>query len=257
MILVLGGTTEAKQVIELLIKENFKLVVSTAYDFAKEYIPNSPLIELVTGKLDSDALQRLIKEKSINAVVDATHPFAIEISKNAEQACLYAGIKYLRLERGDTRHDIEEEYARVQRVDSIVEAAKTASNIGRVVFFATGSNGAGEIAGNIDPGCKRYIRILPNGISRARCLEAGFKEYELIEGVGPYSYEDNYELWKQLKVDVVVTKESGSAGGFTEKLDAAKDLGIYLVVIDRPKTKGINIRKAEEVVDVLKALHNT
>jgi len=254
MILVLGGTTEAKQLTELLLKESYPVVMTTAYDFAKDYIPAHPLLELVTGKLNSSALQRLIKEKGINAVVDATHPFALEVSENAEEACLITGVEYFRLERGGAESILETPYDKLYHVDSTVDATKMACKLGQVLFFATGSNDAHKIIENIDIQCKRYIRVLPNDISKAKCLEAGFKESEIVTGIGPFSYEDNHELWKRLEVDVVVTKESGFAGGFGEKFEAARSLDIHLVVIDRPKAKGHAIRKAEEVIGRLKAL---
>lgn len=248
MILVLGGTTEAKQLTELLLKEGHAVVVSTAYDFAKEYIPAHPLLELITGKLNSSELQQLIEEKIIDVVVDATHPFALEISENAKKACLATGANYFRLEREGAGSILDTPYAKLYHVDSTVDAARMAGKLGQVLFFATGSNDADEIIKNIDIRCKRYIRVLPNPISKAKCLEAGFKESEIITGVGPFSYEDNYELWKRLKVDLVVTKESGLTGGFGEKFEAARSLDIHLVVIDRPKEKGLAMSKAEEVI---------
>jgi len=254
MILVLGGTTEAKQLTELLLKEGYPVVVSTAYDFAKEYIPENPLLELLTGKLNSSELQQLIEEKSINIVLDATHPFALEISENAKKACLAVGANYFRFEREEVAGILDSPYAKLHRVDSALDAAKVACKLGRVLFFATGSNDADKIIKNIDVHCKRYIRVLPNDVSRAKCLEAGFKESEVVTGVGPFSYEENFYLWQRLKVDVVVTKESGSAGGFGEKFEAARNLNIHLVVIDRPKTKGLATNKAQEIIDHLKPL---
>lgn len=252
MILVLGGTTEAKQVTELLVQENIPVVVSTAYDFAKDFIQEHPLIETISGKLDSSLLEHLIQEKGIEAIVDATHPFALEITENAEQACLKTGVKYIRLERADAKNTFDVPYDKLHHVDSIVDAARLAGSLGRVLFFAIGSSGAQVIADNIDAGCVRYIRILPHETSKDKCLKAGFKESEIITGVGPFSYKDNYELWERLKVDVVVTKESGTAGGFFEKIDAARDLDIHVVVVSRPKVKSLTIMNAEEIKDYIK-----
>ncbi|PIU27727.1 precorrin-6A/cobalt-precorrin-6A reductase, partial [Candidatus Aquicultor secundus] len=76
MILVLGGTTEANRLVQLLIEKNIQAIVSTVYDFAEEFIPKSPLITHRSGKLNCDELQAFIKDNSIKVVVDATHPYA-------------------------------------------------------------------------------------------------------------------------------------------------------------------------------------
>lgn len=253
MILVLGGTTEARQLLDRLIEENRHVLVSTAYKFAADYIPKNPFVKHISGRLNCEGLQVLIKDEGIKVVIDATHPYAVEISKNAEAACEKTGVKYIRLERDPSQIDDLVNEGDIYHAASYKEAAEKACKLGEVIFLATGSNSAAIFKPEADAaGRKIYIRVLPGGRSVEKCTELGFTEGEIITGIGPFSYEDNYEIWKRLSVEVVVTKDSGDAGGFAEKLHAAQDLGIKIIVIGRPTTGEGAARSIDGAINILK-----
>ena len=249
MILLLGGTTEARLLLEKLIKERMPVIFSTAYDFAAEFIDSlaaeNPLVKHIAGKLDVDAMVVLIDSEKIALVVDATHPFATGVTENARTASEIAGVSYLRVGRALAG---KADYENIAYVESMEEAARVAEGLakgqaqggqakglGETIFLATGSNQASLFAERIDISTHRvYIRVLPGDESVAKCLEAGFAPEQVITGVGPFSVEENERLWASLGVTVVVTKESGREGGFPEKVEAAKRLGIALVVVRRP-----------------------
>ncbi|HZD58968.1 MAG TPA: precorrin-6A reductase [Anaerolineae bacterium] len=250
MILILGGTTEARLLLEKLVEERISAIVSTAYAFAEKFIGKHHLIQHIAGKLNEEDLETLIREKNIDTVVDATHPFAQEISKSALQACKRLDVRYMRLERAGSGID---HYEKAYYVDSFEESAVLACSLGEALFVATGSNNAHIFAREAKrSGRKAYIRVLPDENSINKCFKAGFTNDEIIKGTGPFSYEDNYYLWKRLDVDVVVTKDSGPIGGFAEKVNAARDLEIRLVVINRPVEKGDNA--LESIDEVIRAL---
>ena len=256
MILLLGGTTEARLLLAKLTEERVRVIFSTAYEFAGEFIDalagENPMVKHIAGMLDKDAMVALIVSEKIALVVDATHPFATGVTENARAACEVAGIPYLRVGRALAGSS---DYENIMYVDSMEEAARIAERLAKkqvqsqsqvqsqglsaTIFLATGSNRAGLFAELIDISTQRvYIRVLPGGESVARCLEAGFTSEQIITGVGPFSVEDNERLWRSLGVAVVVTKESGREGGFPEKVEAAKRLGIALVVVERPGDEG-------------------
>lgn len=252
MILVLGGTTEAKQLLDRLIEENRHVLVSTAYKFAADYIPNHPLVKHINGRLDREGLQALIKDEGVKVVIDATHPYALEISKNAKEACGRIGVKYIRLERDPYRIGDLVNSGKIYHAFSYEEAADKACKLGEVIFLATGSKSAAIFKSEADRANRKiYIRVLPDRGLVGKCIELGFAEEEIITGVGPFSYEDNYDLWQRLGVDLVVTKESGDAGGFAEKLQAAKDLGIKVVIVDRPAGDPKALRSVDEVIGII------
>lgn len=248
--LVLGGTTEARMLLQRLIDEGEAAVVSTASEFAARFIEEHPLVEHISGRLDARSLRLLIKERSIRAVIDATHPYATQISENAIAACSAAGITYLRLER---ERDDDRAYERAHYAGSFEEAAELACGLGEVLFLATGSKTAHIFRrAAVQAGRKLYIRVLPDEASVSACRDAGFADGEIITGIGPFTYEDNYGLWKRLGIDVVVTKDSGGAGGFPDKLDAARDLCVDLVVVSRPRSTGNAHSSIDEVVKAAK-----
>jgi len=255
MIMVLGGTTEARQLVEMLIGENMAVLVSTAYDFAEKFIPKSALIKHISGKLDSKAMLALIRDENIKAIVDAAHPYAVGARKNAKEACKRAGITYLRLERSPCDRESGKTYRRAYEAGSFEQAIVKACELGKNIFIAAGSNEAALFYRETSTrGRKAYIRSLPDDFAVNRCLKAGFLRDEIVTGVGPFSYEDNYRLWKELGIDVVVTKESGVAGGFAEKIRAAKDLGINVVIIKRPPPEQDAFLSAEAVLQAIKTI---
>lgn len=252
MMLILGGTTEARLVLERLVEEREPIIISTAYQFAGDFIKKDPLIEHITGKLDEEELLTLVVNRNIDVIVDTTHPYALEISRNARRVCERAAIKYIRLER-DLADVKRIEWAHY--VDSFEEAAALACTLGEKLFLATGSNSAGIFRQEAESkACKAYVRILPDVTSLNRCIDAGFSTDEMITGVGPFTYEENYNLWRALDIDVVVTKESGIAGGFNEKVDAARELGLEVVVVRRPPQ---DVEVASSIDEVLDALRET
>lgn len=267
MILVLGGTTEANQLLQLLTEKNIPAIVSTAYAFAETFIPKSPLITHRSGKLNREELQSLITDNAIYIVVDATHPYALEVSDNARAACETTGARYIRLERDSLAADDAAEPGteigsqtrmgtQVYHSKTHEEAVAKACELGETIFIATGSNNA-KVSQQIarQHNKRMYIRVLPDDVSVNKCLKAGFARDRIITGIGPFSFEDNQKLWQELGIDVIVTKESGVSGGFSEKLKAADDLGIPVVVIDRPVGASEPARDIHQVlVDVMRLL---
>ncbi|MDI6815654.1 MAG: precorrin-6A reductase [Actinomycetota bacterium] len=263
MILLLGGTTEARLLLEKLTEERIPVIFSTAYEFAGEFIDSlaveNPLVKHIAGKLDADAMVVLIDSEKVALLVDATHPFATGVSENARAACEVAGVPYLRVDRALAG---KANYENIEYARSMEEAARIAAGLaqgqsqvqsqgpGATIFIATGSNQAGLFAERIDISKHRvYIRVLPGDESVAKCLEAGFAPEQVITGVGPFSVEENERLWRSLGVTVVVTKESGREGGFPEKVEAAKRLGITLVVVERPGIVREDDSRADKVLD--------
>lgn len=253
MIFVLGGTTEANHLLNKIVELNQPITVSTAYKFAENFVPDHPLIQHINGKLSLEDLHKLIKSNGTKVVIDATHPYAVEISDKAKKACNKAGVKYICLSRPPS--DPYDEASELYRVSSYGEAADLCCSLGKVIFLAIGSKNAHLFRRHSR--CDRrkfYIRILPDTESIERCIAAGFAEDEIVTGVGPFSFEENRDTWSRLGVDVVVTKESGAYGGFPEKIRAASDLGIKVVVVDRPINKESVIENIDEVVDIVRRI---
>ena len=105
------------------------------------------------------------------------------------------------------------------------------------ILLTTGAKEA-EAYADLDMS-RLFIRILPSEESRRACLRAGFPEDHIVSAMGPFSEEENLRLMRQLQITLLVTKESGRAGGFPEKLAAARRLGVRVLVIRRPSETGM------------------
>jgi precorrin-6A/cobalt-precorrin-6A reductase len=217
-VLVLGGTGEARRLAEELIAAGVPVLSSLAGRVAEPVLPEGPV--RVGGFGGAEGLAAWLVEHRPAAVVDATHPFAAQITDNAVRAAAAAGTPLLRLQRpgwtpgpGDTW----------RFVDSLTEAAQAVAGY-RSVFLTTGRQGVAAFAAL--PG-----RVLVRSVDPPdEPLPAGAT---LLLDRGPFSVADELALMREHAVDVVVTKDSG--GHLTEaKLTAARELGIPVVLVRRP-----------------------
>ncbi len=232
MILVLGGTSDSLEICDRINKYEdlpYTLSVTTSYgeDLARKHAKN-----VITGKLTKEDMVRFIKENNINKIIDATHPYAIEVSKNAIQCAKELNIDYLRYERKSLIKDIS--YENKYLVSSIEEACKMAREKGRNIFIGTGSKNLPKIV-ELIPDRNLIVRVLPTSDVILSCESLGLNADNIIAMKGPFSQSINEEFYKHYNVDLVVTKESGIAGGFLEKVNACETLQIPVVIITREK----------------------
>ena len=219
MILVLGGTAEARTLAAALVVEGIAVTTSLAGRVAKPRLPDGAV--RMGGFGGPDALARWIEKNAVEAVVDATHPFAERISASAAQACAATAIPLLRLERpgwspqpGDRWH----------RVATLSEAADKIGDLGQRVLLTTGRQGLRAFA---DGEAWFLIRCVdpPEPPLPHRC--------DVLLDRGPYTLEGERALIASHAIDLVVTKDSG--GDHTRpKLDAARERGLPVIVVDRP-----------------------
>ena len=238
MILVLGGTSDSLEICDRINKYEdlpYTLSVTTSYgeDLARKHAKN-----VITGKLTKEDMVRFIEKNNINKIIDATHPYAIEVSKNAIQCAKELNIDYLRYERKSLIEDIS--YENKYIVSSIEEACKIAREKGRNIFIV-----------ELIPDRNLIVRVLPTSDVILSCESVGLNADNIIAMKGPFSQSINEEFYKHYNVDIVVTKESGIAGGFLEKVNACETLQIPVVIITREK---INYPLVVNEIDELEKL---
>lgn len=221
MILILGGTAEARELAAELHHAGVPVVSSLAGRVVNPRLPIGGEVR-VGGFGGPDGLARWLRESGASAVVDATHPFAERISASAARACPAAGVPLLRLERPGWS---ERPGDRWHRVGDLGAAAELLPSLGRRVLLTTGRQGLSAFADV--GGCWFLVRCVDPPVPP---LPA---EHELLLHRGPFTFEGELELIDRHAIDVVVTKDSG--GPLTEaKLDAARVRGLPVVVVDRP-----------------------
>ena len=232
MILVLGGTSDSLEICDRINKYKnlpYILSVTTSYgeDLARKYAKN-----VITGKLAKEDMINFIEQNNINKIIDATHPYAIEVSKNAIQCATELKIDYIRYERKSLIDSIN--YENKYIVNSIEDACKIAREKGRNIFIGTGSKNLPQIVDFI-PDRNLIVRVLPTSDVILSCENLGVNADNIIAMKGPFNQSINEEFYKHYDIDIVITKESGTAGGFLEKVNACEALKIPVVIIAREK----------------------
>lgn len=219
-VLVLGGTGEARALAAVLVARGDHVVSSLAGRVSE---PALPVGEVRTGGFGGVAGLAAYVDGAFDRVVDATHPFAAQITANAVEATARVGVPFVRLQRpGWSAHPLAGTFT---WVDDVAGARDVAEELGRRPFLTTGRQQLDTFASWHD----RYVL--------ARVVDPPDWEvpatWEVLRARGPYPYAGERDLMESRAVDVLLTKDSG--GALTEaKLTAAHDLGVRVVVVRRP-----------------------
>lgn len=226
MILLLGGTSETVAIAQTLVKQGWEVLLSTATTMPlRGQLPEG--VRVRSGMLDEQGMVRLLREEKITAVVDATHPYAEKVSKNAWKACQILGIRYVAYERPLAVD------SPVHAVPTHQAAAELAFSFGKPVLLTTGvRNLAPYVAEARKRGIAMRARVLNHPDSVSACHEAGLSDSEILCADGPFTVEENIKHLESF--GVLVTKDSGEAGGVDTKLEAARQCGCEVVVVERP-----------------------
>ncbi len=230
MILVLAGTSEGRKAAVALEREGKRVLASTATAYGKELLQQGFKGEISARPLTLEDMLSMIDENKITSIVDATHPFAVEVSDNAQEACRRAGIKYRRIERESVEAKEGGGVIIAGDVDGAVQLAAAANGN---IFLTVGSSRLEQYTAFLDRS-RLVVRILPVKKSLNKCLDLGISPGNIIAMQGPFDQKLNRLLFERYRACLVITKESGPDGGTAEKIRAARELFIPIIVIARP-----------------------
>ncbi|WP_039788038.1 precorrin-3B C(17)-methyltransferase [Herbaspirillum huttiense] len=228
---VFAGTSDGNLVARELAAQGERVVISTATAYGGELASQDcPGAHVWSGRQGVEARRQALRESQARVLVDATHPFAVQMSQQLMTLAKELAIPYLRYERAsDLVADDPHACADME------EAATRAIAMGRRIFLATGSKDLGsflQAPGAADKQWFARVTADPDFIKRA--LELGLPRAHLCAMQGPFSQAFNEALWRDWGIDCVVTKDSGEAGGYRAKVEAARALGIPLLTVRRP-----------------------
>ncbi|MGL5711843.1 MAG: cobalt-precorrin-6A reductase [Paraclostridium sp.] len=231
MILVLGGTSDSIRICNILNEIDKEYIISVTTQYGANLVEDIAK-NIVINKMNIDDMIEFINSNNIKLVIDATHPYAVEVSKNAVKTTEILEIHYIRYERKSLLEEIN--YDNVIKVNSTKEAYTLANEKGRNIFLGTGSKTIKEYVDNLTDK-KVVARVLPTLEVIKQCEEMGLNADNIIAMKGPFSEAINEEIYKHYNIDLIITKESGKEGGFLEKINAARNLNIPVIVIVRDR----------------------
>lgn len=228
-VLVFSGTTEGRVFSRQLAALGAEVLVSVATPLGAEEQGDGSGITVHCGRLAPEEMTALLRGAAL--CVDATHPYAVDATRNIRAACTAAGVEYHRLLRAQSPLPA----GSMTFSGAAHAAAFLAGTVGNVLL----TTGAKELAAfaPVEPE-RLFPRVLPTPESIAACEEAHIPHKNIIAMQGPFSYALNRALLEQFAIRFLVTKDGGAAGGFAEKAQAAADTGTQLIVLRRPVEQG-------------------
>lgn len=250
-IVIFAGTTEGRRLSEILADAGITHTVCVATEYGEIVMreqmdaetaraKGQPLVSLHRGRMDREQMEEFLRNEGYEIVVDATHPYARVVTENIQSAVNTLRTTeretqfpiYLRLEREISETpEAEDPVVSIRYFESNADCAKALENTEGNILLTTGSKELATYCASGRLHDRLYVRILPGRESLELCMEQGIKGRQILALQGPFSTEMNAAILKQYDIRHMVTKNSGRTGGYQEKLEAAKMLGIPVYVI--------------------------
>lgn len=238
--IVFAGTTEGYALCEFLAENRVSVYACAATEYGGSLLQENEFLHVSAGRLKTEDMEELFRKENPDIVLDATHPYAAEVTKNIRTACESAGVLYQRILRPEGEKNSEAIY-----VESTEEAAAFLSGTEGNIFLTTGSKELAKFTGIPDYKERLFARVLSIPSVIRSCAELGIEGKHLIGMQGPFSAEINEAMLRQFQCSYLVTKDTGLAGGFPEKMEACQRCGVTPVIIGRPlKEEGLSLQDA-------------
>lgn len=227
MIILFGGTTEGRELAASLAAQGEDVLACVTSEYARSLLPAA--VPCRVGVLDREAMLAFLAAHRTERVIDATHPYAAQARANIRACCGALGLPLERVERPARDDDWRDA---VEWADSPAAAADALRRTEGPVLLTTGSKNVDVYAAL--PPERLWVRVLPTHAALDLCAAAGIPSSHIIAMQGPFSEALNAALYDLLGIRVMVTKDSGAAGGVDEKVRPALERGIHVIVIRRP-----------------------
>lgn len=227
VIWLIGGTSEGRSLLKAMADLPVQFYVSVATDYGASLIETQDNVTVLAERMNLEKMREFLQIHQPELVIDATHPYAAIVTATVQEACTLENTKYLRLlrpvgEAGDyiTVHDFD-------------EAVELLNNLEGNIFLTTGSKNLKDFTAVKDYQERIALRVLPMESSLLSAIELGYKPANIVCMQGPFSKALNIAMLEKFHSKFMVTKDSGEAGGFAEKVEAAEAAGAKLIVIGR------------------------
>lgn len=225
-IFLFGGTAEGHLLAERLAEAGNFVTCAVATEYGQAVLEPRAHLTVLVGRLTAGEMAERLG--GFDVVVDATHPYADKVSENIRAAAEQTDTLYYRLLR--PREEAED----VLWADSPADAAAKLQTLPGNVLLTTGSKDLKTFTAVKDYPSRLFVRVLPSVESLTAALSLGYPASHVICMQGPFPQALNQAMVEAVGAKVLVTKDTGKAGGFLEKAEAARAAGAKLLVIRRP-----------------------
>lgn len=296
--IIFAGTSEGRQLYEFCTKNRIVAIFCVATEYGKEILCKlnetkayAQETKIHVGRMDETEMIDFFRKEKPELVVDATHPYAIEVTRNIRNAVqtyrqeqgiadkvyyrvlrnLTESAKIIKTEErtqpeersdadkvsgAEQAPDAETQDTKISYHEDIRQAVAYLQSAKGNILATTGSKQAGELCKLKDFANRVYLRILPSEEMLHKCLKLGFLPDHVICMQGPFSKESNEQMLRKYEIKYLLTKQSGKAGGYPEKAEAARTCGTELVVLVPPQeTEGVSVEKMCEMIGNPANLH--
>ena len=226
---IIGGTGDSAKLTSAITAVTSDFVVTVTTPEARQLYDAG--CKVIVGTMDEDSMVQFCHRYRISAIVDASHPFAVNVSQNAIAIALLLNIPYLRYERPPINHKSSSLSLELDSFDTLLQGDYL---LDRRVFLTVGCQVL-PLFQSWQNRATLFARVLPKLNSLQIALNSGFDCDRIIALRPPITEALEKALWQQWHISLVVTKASGKSGGEDSKKKVAKQLGIPLITIARPK----------------------
>lgn len=244
-LMLFAGTTEGRELAQYLEEHKVNTKVFVATQYGEELLRSGEFIQVEGGKLECSEMEKKFEVEKPEMVIDATHPFAQIVSQNIKKACETSGIRYIRLLRNFEKRS----YSNCIYVENISAAVEYLNTVSGRVLITTGSKDLKELTAINEFEKRLVVRILPDEDNLKACRELGYSPKNIICMQGPFSAKMNEAIILETGAEYLLTKETGKAGGFYEKLNACKNTKTKVIIVGRPKEEGFSFEEVKKIID--------
>ncbi|WP_337860841.1 precorrin-6A reductase [Ferroplasma sp.] len=246
MILLIDGTSDSRSLASDLVNAGYSIIASATTPDAV-YKLESNNVRAITGRMDCELLISKCKELSIDAIIDASHPYAEIMHENAIKASDELKIPVIRFER----NKIGIIDRNITYVEDYAKASKLASITGKNILITTGIKNA-EAFENLIMEKNVFFRILPEPLNIKFLIDMGVKKDHIIAMEGNFTENLNKAIMEFYNIDTVITKDSGF--NTEPKIRAAMSMKINVIIVSRKEYEWKNV--GHSTVEIKKILSN-
>lgn len=239
-VLIFGGTSEGRIIAEILSENKIDVHVSVATNYGRQTLKENENLKIFEGRLNADAMIKLCDKNKYDFVIDATHPFATEVSQNIKKCISEIKLPLVRFERNVDVFRTKE----IVYVKDALECKNLLLQTKGKILLTTGSKDLNIFCSEETLRNRIVARVLPGIESLNLCYENKLDGRQIIAMQGPFSKNMNTIQIEDYGISVLVTKESGKTGGTDQKILAAMEKGIKCIVIKNPNFPEVSIGTA-------------